>query len=233
MSEPGRAEKILVVEDDANIRLGLAEVLGGEGYVVETCERGDAVAGAVAGFGPDLVVLDVMLPGMDGFAVCRKLREAGVGVPVLMLTAKGQEFDKVIGLESGADDYVTKPFGVRELVARVRALLRRTGGGRAAASEGFLVGDAKVFPRSFEVERDGRRESLTPKELGVILLLRRRRGEVLTRDALLDQVWGMQYFGTTRTVDQTVAQLRKKLGDAGSEPKHLLTVHGAGYRLVD
>ncbi len=227
------SQKILVVEDDASIRFGLEEVLGGEGYLVESCPRGDTAPDAVARFDPDLVILDVMLPGLDGFAICRKLRDQGVAVPVLMLTAKGQEFDKVIGLESGADDYVTKPFGVRELVARVRALLRRASGEATHDEAGFRVGSAKVFPKSFEVERAGKRESLTPKELGVLLLLRRRRGEVLTRDSLLDQVWGMQYFGTTRTVDQTVAQLRKKLGDAGAEPKHLLTVHGAGYRLVD
>lgn len=227
--------KVLVVEDDPSIRFGLAEVLKTEGFLPVTCERGDEAIAAVRKERPGLILLDVMLPGKNGFEICKTLREAGIGVPVLMLTAKGQELDKVIGLDCGADDYVTKPFGVRELVARIHALMRRAGrpnGEGGDRVEQFRVGEVTVFPDEFQVERGGEREPLTPKELGVLELLNVRRGEVLSRDELLDKVWGMNYFGTTRTVDQTVAQLRKKIGDAGGEPRFLKTVHGVGYKLV-
>jgi DNA-binding response OmpR family regulator len=231
-------KKVLVVEDDPSIRYGLVEVLESEGFLAADCDRGDAALAAVRAERPDLIILDVMLPAKSGFEICKELRESGDTTPILMLTAKGQEYDKVIGLDSGADDYVTKPFGLRELVARIHALLRRAevraggpGGGDAGHPRSFQIGDVIVHPAAFQVERRGKREPLTPKELGVLELLHARRGEVLSRDELLDKVWGLNYFGTTRTVDQTVAQLRKKIGDGGGEPRFLLTVHGAGYKL--
>jgi DNA-binding response OmpR family regulator len=151
-----------------------------------------------------------------------------------MLTAKGQEIDKVIGLDLGADDYVTKPFGVRELLARIQALLRRTGklGEPAAADEIFKIGTALIDPKSFQVKRGKSVDELTAKELKLLQVFHARAGEVLSRDKLLNEVWGYNYYGTTRTLDQVIMQLRKKLGDTGAEPKYLLTVHGVGYKLV-
>jgi DNA-binding response OmpR family regulator len=229
--------KILVVEDDANIRLGLEEVLSGEGYAVEVCARGDEAVERIGKAKPQLVVLDVMLPGKSGYEICKELRKRRVPVPILMLTAKGQELDKVVGLEAGADDYVTKPFGVRELIARVHALLRRTQGPGGVATEGlpeaadtFTVGEATVDPKLYEIRRNGEAEKLTAREMDLLLFFHAHPNEVLTRDRLLNEVWGYEYFGTTRTLDQMVAQLRKKLGEHADSPRHLVTVHGVGYR---
>ena len=226
--------KILIVEDDAHILLGLEEVLKGEGYDVATCNRGDQALDAVAGHRPALVVLDVMLPGLSGFDICRQLRAKKIATPILMLTAKGQEIDKVIGLDLGADDYVTKPFGVRELLARIQALLRRGGNAPAptAGAAPFQIGAASIDPKTFLVRRGKAIEELTAKELKLLQFFHAHAGEVLSRDKLLNEVWGYNYYGTTRTLDQVIVQLRKKLGDNGSQPKHLLTIHGVGYKLV-
>src|SRR2546423_10256489 len=225
--------KILVVEDDAHILLGLEEILKSEGYAVAVCKRGDKAVEAVAKERPALVVLDVMLPGLSGFEVCKQLRAKKVNVPILMLTAKGQEMDKVIGLNCGADDYVTKPFGVRELVARANALLRRTKVAvTASAEDPFQIGDNLIDPKRFELRRGKLREELTAKELKLLELFYAHPGEVFSRDKLLNGVWGYNYYGTTRTLDQVIVQLRKKLGDSADEPKHLLTVHGVGYKLI-
>jgi two-component system, OmpR family, alkaline phosphatase synthesis response regulator PhoP len=224
--------KILVVEDDPHISLGLEEVLKGDGFEVVACNRGDRALDAFCKHHPALVVLDVMLPGLSGYDVCKQFRAKKIMVPILMLTAKGQEIDKVVGLDLGADDYVTKPFGVRELLARIHALLRRRGGesGSESTSE-FAVGMATINPKSFELRRGKTSEELTAKELKLIQFFHAHAGEVLSRDRLLNEVWGYNYFGTTRTLDQVIVQLRKKLGDSGDEPKHLLTVHGVGYKL--
>lgn len=246
-SPPGA--KILVVEDDPSIRFGLGEIFLNEGFTVATCDRGDRVLPLLESEAPDLVVLDIMLPGRNGYEVCTALRRAGCQLPVLMLTAKGQEIDKVVGLDSGADDYVTKPFGVRELVARVRALLRRSGSASGSGSgssqrtegaspasvvDGFSIGQARVSERTYEIlHPDGSAERLTPKEMDLLKYLHAHRGVVKSRDAILDAVWGVRYFGTTRTLDQCVAQLRKKLCDSGSSPVHLRTVHGVGYVLEE
>lgn len=224
--------RILVVEDEAHIRMGLLELLSGEGYVVSACERGDTVESSVRTGAPDLVVLDVMLPGLSGYDVCRNLRKAGIRVPILMLTAKGQELDKVIGLDLGADDYVTKPFGVRELLARIAALLRRTKGHEAAgASSGpWTMGECAVDPRTFRLTRGQVLEELTARELRLLQLFHTRPGEVLSRELLLREVWGQRYFGTTRVLDQVIVALRRKLGDSADAPRYLRTVHGVGYR---
>jgi two-component system, OmpR family, alkaline phosphatase synthesis response regulator PhoP len=226
--------KILIVEDDPHIRLGLEEVLGGEGFETATCPRGDQALEAVSRHAPDLIILDVMLPGLSGFDLCKQLRSLKVGSAILMLTAKGQEIDKVIGLDLGADDYVTKPFGVRELLARIHALLRRTGQSQAkAVEEGiFQIGANAIDAKKFELRRQRVREALTAKELNLLQLFHRCPGEVLSRDRLLNEVWGYNYYGTTRTLDQVIVQLRKKLGDTAENPKHILTVHGVGYKLA-
>jgi len=226
--------KILIVEDDPHILLGLEEVLKSEGFDVASCNRGDHAVDAVAKNKPALIVLDVMLPGASGYDICKQLRAKKVTLPILMLTAKGQEIDKVVGLDLGADDYVTKPFGVRELLARIQALLRR-GGAKADSAAGdsaFRIGDATVDPKTFQVKRGKTVEELTAKELKLLQLFHAHPGEVLSRDRLLNEVWGYNYFGTTRTLDQVIVQLRKKLGDnGGGSPKHLVTVHGVGYKL--
>jgi DNA-binding response OmpR family regulator len=231
--------KILIVEDDPHILLGLEEVLKSEGYETASCNRGDAAIAAVAKFQPALLVLDVMLPGASGYDVCKQLRAKKISTPILMLTAKGQEIDKVVGLDLGADDYVTKPFGVRELLARIQALLRRSGGsgGSSAAhpeadEPPFKIGEATIDPKTFLLKRGRATDLLTAKELKLLQVFHAHLGEVLSRDKLLNEVWGYNYYGTTRTLDQVIVQLRKKLGDNGGEPKHLLTIHGVGYKLV-
>ena len=225
--------KILIVEDDPHILLGLEEILKSEGYDVSVCQRGDKALDAVAKHAPALIVLDVMLPGLSGFEVCKQLRAKKIATPILMLTAKGQEMDKVIGLDLGADDYVTKPFGVRELVARIHALLRRGKSGTAAtAGDEFKIGETTIDVKKFELYRGKTKDELTAKELKLLQLFHAHPGEVFSRDRLLNEVWGCNYYGTTRTLDQVIVQLRKKLGDSADHPRHLLTVHGVGYKLV-
>jgi len=226
--------KVLIVEDDPHILLGLEEILKGEGHEVVVCNRGDQALDTLKAHQPSLLVLDVMLPGLSGYEICKQLRADKISTPILMLTAKGQEMDKVIGLDLGADDYVTKPFGVRELVARINALLRR-GHGTAASTgsvEPFQIGTSLIDPKTFELRRGKSVETLTARELKLLQLLHAHPGEVFSRDRLLTEVWGYHYYGTTRTLDQVIVQLRRKLGDAGDKPRHLLTVHGVGYKLA-
>jgi DNA-binding response OmpR family regulator len=227
--------KILIVEDDPHILLGLEEILRSEGFDVAACNRGDQAIEAVNQHHPSLIVLDVMLPGLSGYDICKQLRAKKIAIPILMLTAKGQEIDKVVGLDLGADDYVTKPFGVRELLARLQALLRRAPKPPDAppGSEAiFQIGQARIDPRTFQIRRGRTVETLTARELKLLQLFHAHRDEVFSRDRLLNEVWGYNYFGTTRTLDQVVVQLRKKLGDNHGEPRHLLTVHGVGYKLA-
>lgn len=224
--------KILIIEDDPHILLGLEEILKSEGFEIAVCNRGDEAICAVNKTLPDLIVLDVMLPGLSGYEICKQLRAKGNTTPILMLTAKGQEMDKVIGLELGADDYVTKPFGVRELLARIHALLRRTATKENVNEEAeFQIGPATIDAKTFQLRRGKLIEELTAKELKLLRFFYDHPNEVLSRDRLLNEVWGYEYFGTTRTLDQVIVQLRKKLGDNGATSKHLLTVHGVGYKL--
>lgn len=225
---------ILIVEDDAHIALGLEEVLKAEHFDTATCPRGDEALAAALRHAPALIVLDVMLPGLSGFEVCKQLRAKRLTTPILMLTAKGEEMDKVIGLELGADDYLTKPFGVRELLARLHALLRRAGSKSVEEppAEAFRIGDATVDPRTFQLRRGRTTEELTARELKLLQFFHAHPGEVLSRDRLLNEGWGVGYYGTTRTLDQVVVQLRRKLGDSAEHPRHLGTVHGVGYKLL-
>ncbi len=227
--------KVLIIEDDPHILLGLEEVLTSDGFEVAVCNRGDHAIAAVVRHRPALLVLDVMLPGLSGYDICKQLRAKKMATPILMLTAKGQEIDKVVGLDLGADDYVTKPFGVSELLARIHALLRRMGGNGPAVEQPqtpFQIGGAVIDPKTFQLKRGKAVEELTAKELKLLQLFSSHPSEVLSRDRLLNEVWGYGYYGTTRTLDQVIVQLRKKLGDNGDEPKHLMTVHGVGYKLV-
>ncbi len=225
--------KILIAEDDANIRLGLVATLESEGYAVTAAADG---AQALKLFPQEkfaLVVLDVMMPKASGYDVCRELRARGARVPVMFLTAKGEEIDKVVGLKLGADDYVTKPFGVHELLARVEALLRRAKATMEPAPElppMFTLGAAEVDRRKFTAAIAGRSSPLTAREMKLAEVLAAHPGEVLARDALLNAVWGVDYSGTTRTLDQHVAQLRKKIEADPETPRTIATVHGIGYR---
>jgi DNA-binding response OmpR family regulator len=220
--------KIMIIEDDPNIRFGLEEVLTAEGYAVVTCERGDEAIASVVKERPAMILLDIMLPGMSGYEICKELRIRRIPVLILMLTAKGQEIEKVVGLDLGADDYLTKPFGVQELIARIRALIRRVKPIQLDA-ESFTIGQSIVDPKTLTLTRGEVRERLTPRELQLLRIFRGAPDQVLSREKLLNEIWGYAYYGTTRTLDQVIVQLRKKLGESG-EPKLLLTVHGVGYR---
>ena len=235
MSQPAEhptGKTVLVVEDEAALVSALSYNLRKEGFNVVTA--GDGVAGLQAARRdrPDLVVLDLMLPKMDGLEVCRRLR-AESDVPVLMLTAKGEEVDRVVGLEVGADDYLTKPFGMRELLARVRALLRRTGGRRPVANEAMIeAGALSLDARGRVVRRGGLEVALKPKEFDLLFFLAQHAGQVFTREQLLGHVWGYDFYGGSRTVDVHVRWLREKLEDDPAKPAHLLTVRGVGYKFV-
>lgn len=228
--------RILVIEDNADLAYGLRNNLEIEGYEVEVAKDGVRGLARARAARPDLVVLDLMLPGMDGFRVLRALREDGAGMPVLILTARGEEADKVRGLRLGADDYVTKPFGVLELLARIEALFRRAaaprknGGPPEPAFEKF--GDIEVLTPSRTVLRRGEPVSLTPKEYDLLLTLVRRDGACITRGELLTEVWGYSAEVMSRTVDTHVAELRRKLENHPAHPRHILTVRKTGYRLA-
>ena len=225
-------DKILVVEDDKAILMGLKDDLEFEGYEVATASDGkDGLKQASSG-GFELVVLDILLPGLNGFEVCKKLREAGIKTPILMLTAaKTDEMDKVVGLELGADDYVTKPIGSRELVARVKAILRRTRK-NDDLGDAFKFGDVEVDFKSHEVLKRGQGLHLTALEFNLLRFLIARRGQVVTRDQILDEAWG-EAVVAYRTIDPHVVHLRKKIEDDPARPRHILSVRGVGYRFVE
>ena len=226
--------RILVVEDQRDLALGLRANLEIEGYAVDVAPTGEDALRIAAERKPDLVILDIMLPRMDGYEVLVKLRAMRLEVPVLMLTARAEEVDKVRGFRTGADDYVTKPFGVMELLVRIQALLRRGPPREQEApprGEVVRVGDVEVDIEGHMVRRNGEEVSLTPKAFELLLALHRKQGKVASRHELLRDIWGYASSVTTRTVDAHVAELRRKLEVDPAEPKHILTVWKVGYRL--
>jgi DNA-binding response OmpR family regulator len=225
--------RILIVEDDQAILRGLRDNLEFESYEVFSAADGKNGFDLAREKNPDLIILDLMLPKMNGYEICERLRSEGSRTPILMLTARSEETELIRGLDLGADDYVTKPFSVPELLARVRAILRRSGkADGATAIEILEFDDVLVHFRRFEARKGGRELKLSRKEFGVLRLLAQRAGEVVTRDELLDQVWGYNQYPTTRTVDNHIASLRAKLESNPAEPKRLITVHGVGYKFL-
>jgi two-component system, OmpR family, alkaline phosphatase synthesis response regulator PhoP len=226
--------RILVVEDQRDLALGLRANLEVEGYAVDVAPTGEDALRIAGERAPDLVILDIMLPGIDGYEVLAKLRAMRLQVPVLMLTARAEEVDKVRGFRTGADDYVTKPFGVMELLVRIQALLRR-GPPRDQETprrgQVVRVGDVEVDIEGHMVRRNGEEVSLTPKAFELLLALHRKQGKVASRHELLRDIWGYAASVTTRTVDAHVAELRRKLEADPADPKHILTVWKVGYRL--
>ncbi len=226
--------KILVAEDDANIRMGLVDTLESENYHVVEAEDG-ARAFELFNDNPfDLILLDIMMPEKSGYDVCQDIRAVNQDIPIIMLTAKGEEFDKVLGLRLGADDYITKPFGIHELLARISAVLRRSQ--RQIQSEDkslqskFQFGEFEVNVRTYKLSGQGMNIDLSERELKLIQYFHEHPKEVLSRDDILNAIWGIDYYGTTRTLDQHIAQLRKKIETDPSKPSVITTVHGVGYR---
>jgi len=224
--------KILIVEDEPDMVLGLKDNFEFEGYEVLTAPDGEAGLERARTQKPDLVILDIMLPKLSGLEVCKALRGEGFRAPIIMLTARGQEIDKVVGLELGADDYVTKPFSIRELLARVRAILRRTDGGTRRL-ERYRLANLELDFELYKAKKDGEPLEMSPREFELLRYLIERKGETVSRDQLLEDVWGYESYPSTRTVDTHIAKLRAKIGDSGSEPRYILTIHGVGYKFVD
>ncbi len=224
--------KILIVEDEPDMVLGLKDNFEFEGYEVATASDGQAGLEQARATKPDLIVLDVMLPKLSGLEVCKTLRGEGYQGPILMLTARGQEIDKVVGLELGADDYVTKPFSIRELLARVKAVLRRTDG-KAKRLARYAFADVELDFEAYKATKQGEALDLSPREFELLRYLIERKGDTVSRDQLLEDVWGYESYPSTRTVDTHIAKLRAKIGDSGSEPLWILTIHGMGYKFID
>lgn len=227
------AKKILIIEDDPGISLGLKDEFESEGYVVVAADDGEKGLEAARNQKPGLIILDIMLPVLDGYEVCKRLRMEGNRTPIIMLTVKDKEIDKVLGLELGADDYVTKPFSLRELLARAKAIFRRTEE-RLEELATYSFGQIELDFKKYEATKKGEILDLTPLEFHLLKLLIKKKGEVLTRDDFLDGVWGEDNLTVSdRTVDSHIANIRKKLEDDPSNPKHIISVRGVGYKFVD
>lgn len=224
---------ILIVEDDAGIRVVVEDHLTSQGYHVVTADNGRRGLELAEELKPDLIILDVMLPLMDGFEICKRIREARITSPIMMLTVKDEEVDKVLGLELGADDYVTKPFSLKELSARIKALLRRVDDYQDDMSV-YRFGNVELDFHKFESRKDGKDLGLTPLELKILKLMIASKKKVITRDEFLDQVWGVENLNVShRTVDSHIAHIRKKIEKNPSRPQHILSVHSIGYKFVD
>jgi len=223
--------KILIVEDEPNMVAGLRDNFEFEGYQVLTASDGVAGLERALSESPDIVILDVMMPRMSGLDVCKQLKAKKPSMPIIMLTARGQEVDKVVGLELGADDYVTKPFSIRELLARVKAVLRRAGT-IPKQGEKFAFGEVEVNLRNCQVSRKGKALEFSSKEFELLKYFLNHPGETLSRDRLLEDVWGYDRFPTTRTVDAHIVRLRQKVEPKPEDPRFILTVHGTGYKFV-
>lgn len=226
------SKKILIIEDEQDLVRGLKMNLADEGFEVDWAENGREGFRKAVEEDPDLIILDIMLPEMNGLDVCRELRKRDVITPIIMLTAKGEEIDKVVGLELGADDYITKPFSVRELIARINARLRTSERVEKRAPEIYSFGEIEVdFPR-FTVRRRGREIEFTSLEMEILRYFIIHQGEVVSRNDLLDKIWGYEHYPTTRTIDNHILKLRKKIEDDPSHPRHILSVYGGGYRFI-
>jgi DNA-binding response OmpR family regulator len=224
--------RILIVEDEAPMRNGLRDNLEVEGYDVDVAAEGTTGLEKLLKNTYDLVILDVMLPHLSGFDILRRVREKGFTTPVIMLTAKGEEIDKVLGLELGADDYVTKPFSLRELLARVKAILRRAEQGGGGATSLMVLGELHVDFTTYNATLRGEAVEMTPREFELLKFLWEHRNQTVSRDQLLTNVWGYNEPVSTRTVDNFILKLRQKIEEDPAHPKHILTMHGTGYKLV-
>ena len=225
-------EKILIIEDEEDLVKGLRLNLADEGYEVDWASDGvEGLRKALEEL-PDLIILDIMLPKMNGLDICRELRQKNISIPIIMLTAKGEEIDKVLGLEIGADDYMTKPFSIRELLARIKAHLRREKRERKTVPEVYRFGDVEIDFTHFKVKRKDKDLDLTSLEIDILRYFITHREEVVTREALLDKVWGYEKYPTTRTIDNHILKLRKKIEADPSHPEYILSVYGEGYRFV-
>ena len=224
--------KVLIIEDEPNMVLGLKDSCEYEGYEVAVARNGKEGLEKASTEKPDIILLDVMLPLMSGIDVCRTLRRRGIETPIVMLTARSQETDKVVGLEVGADDYVTKPFSIKELLARIRAHLRRAAK-EVVEIESFTFGDVELNFKKYVARKGGQALNLSAREFEILRYLIRHRGEIVTRDQLLDEVWGYDLTPVTRTVDNHIARLRQKIEADPSAPQHIITVHRLGYRFIE
>lgn len=232
MNETAKARTILLVEDDPALALGLCDALDFEGFRAVHAKTG---RDGVSNFGtsePDCVILDLMLPDMNGYQVCEQIRRMNPIVPIIMLTARSQEADKIRGLDAGADDYVTKPFSIGELVARIRAILRRAERGTSTPTISFTVGEAVIDSGAQTLTRGSETSILSFYEVKILELLHERAGQPVTRDEILDRIWGIEASPTNRTVDNFIVKLRKKIEVSPDKPRHILTVYGVGYKLV-
>lgn len=223
--------KILIIEDEPAMLTGLRDNLEFEGYEVDTADRGDTGLQKLSGTSYDLVLLDLMLPGISGFDILKRMRKAGQNTPVMMLTARGEELDKVLGLELGADDYMTKPFSLRELVARIKAILRRTQPiSDQVHNDQISIGKLQIYFERFEAYSEGEPVKMSHKEFEILAYLYRHAGHIVSRDDILDAVWGDGYQPTARTVDNFILHLRQKIDTDNTTP--IMTVHGVGYKLI-
>ena len=236
-----RSRKILLMEDEPSVRDGIVQNLEHEGYDVTACEDGNKGLDCYLTGKPDLVILDVMMPGIDGLEVCKRIRSEKRGTPIIMLTAKGTEVDKIVGLEMGADDYLTKPFNMRELFARIKALLRRCETlnpatdepeGEVIALDNLEFGSVSIDFKTYRAFKNDSEVSLSVKEFELLKFLAARPDEPVSRDVLLDEVWGYNNYPTTRTVDNFIARIRQKIEDSPDKPRYIITVHGLGYKFV-
>jgi len=225
-------EKILIIEDEEDLVKGLKLNLADEGYEVDWASNGEEGLRKAIEETPDLIILDIMLPKKNGLDVCRELRQKHVTIPIIMLTAKGEEIDKVVGLEIGADDYMTKPFSIRELLARIKAHLRREKREGKTIPEVYLFGDVEIDFTHFKVKHKDKRLDLTSLEVEILKYFIAHQGEVITREALLDKIWGYEKYPTTRTIDNHILKLRKKIEEDPSHPKYILSIYGEGYRFM-
>ncbi len=224
--------RILIVEDEPQMQAGLRDNLEFEGYEVEIAGDGESGLEMIVAGNYHLVLLDVMLPKMSGMDVCRQVREKGLKIPIIMLTAKGEEIDKVLGLELGADDYVAKPFSLRELLARIKAVLRRNPDGAAIRGEKVEFGRLSVDFSTYTATENGQPVEMTHREFEILKFLWQHRNEVVSRDQILTEVWGYDAAPTTRTVDNFILKLRQKIEEEAAQPRHIVTVHGIGYKLL-